>query len=148
MLKNNDNLANRIANLAIDYDFYEFRDAWDTMEECEEQIKKMLCGIEQVKSLIAFCNDAISQCVDALADGIDMERELREQFVFMHKEASEIRRELVGIYGRLHGREFMLLTNNQRKMAGLPMHRKVRGYRCKADEAVTAFLDYCNGRWD
>lgn len=43
----------------------------------------------------------------------------------------------------------MLLTNNQRKMRGLPMwrkkNRKKRFYtRCEADEAVTAFLDYCN----
>lgn len=43
----------------------------------------------------------------------------------------------------------MLLTNNQRKMHGLPMRRKKnhkkRFYtRCEADEAVTAFLEYCN----
>lgn len=43
----------------------------------------------------------------------------------------------------------MLLTNNQRKMHGLAMRRKKnhkkRFYtRYEADEAVTAFLEYCN----
>ena len=46
-------------------------------------------------------------------------------------------------------REIMLLTNNQRKMAGLPLHRKLNGNkryktRCEASEAIDAFLDYCN----
>ena len=43
----------------------------------------------------------------------------------------------------------MLLTNNQRKMHGLPLwrkkNRKKRIYtRCEADETITAFIDYCN----
>lgn len=43
----------------------------------------------------------------------------------------------------------MLLTNNSRKMAGLPLHRKKdkrkRFFtRCNADEVIDAFLDYCN----
>jgi hypothetical protein len=45
----------------------------------------------------------------------------------------------------------MLLTNNQRKMHGLPLHKKAgKGKRCKTRcevmETVGAFLDYCNGR--
>lgn len=45
--------------------------------------------------------------------------------------------------------ETMMLTNNQRKMHGLPMwrkkNRKKRFYtRCEADETITAFIDYCN----
>jgi hypothetical protein len=43
----------------------------------------------------------------------------------------------------------MMITNNQRKMHGLPLwrkkNRKKRFYtRCNADEVITAFLDYCN----
>lgn len=43
----------------------------------------------------------------------------------------------------------MLLTNNQRKMHGLPLwrkkSRKKRAYtRCETDETITAFIDYCN----
>lgn len=43
----------------------------------------------------------------------------------------------------------MLLTNNQRKMHGLPLWRKKnkrkRYYtRCEADETISAFLAYCN----
>lgn len=43
----------------------------------------------------------------------------------------------------------MLLRNNERKMSGLPLHRKKskgRRYltRCEAEETVDAFLDYCN----
>lgn len=43
----------------------------------------------------------------------------------------------------------MLLTNNQRKLHGLPLWRKKnckkRLYtRCEADETITAFIDYCN----
>ena len=46
-------------------------------------------------------------------------------------------------------RERMLLTNNERKMAGLPLHRKTskgKRYhtRCEAWETIGAFLDYCN----
>ena len=42
----------------------------------------------------------------------------------------------------------MLLTNNQRKMHGLPLWRKKnkkkRYYtRCEAFETIDAFLDYC-----
>ena len=42
-----------------------------------------------------------------------------------------------------------LITNKQRKMHGLPIWRKKsskkRVYtRCKADEAITAFIDFCN----
>lgn len=43
----------------------------------------------------------------------------------------------------------MLLYNNQRKMAGLPLHRKNKGKRRKSrneyDETISAFLNYCNG---
>lgn len=44
----------------------------------------------------------------------------------------------------------MLLTNNARKMAGLPLWRKKnkskRFYtRCEAMETVGAFLNWCNG---
>lgn len=43
----------------------------------------------------------------------------------------------------------MLLANNQRKMHGLPLWRKKnckkRCYtRCKADETIIAFIEYCN----
>lgn len=39
----------------------------------------------------------------------------------------------------------MLITNNQRKMHWLPLWRKKRVHtRCKADEAIKAFNDYCN----
>lgn len=43
----------------------------------------------------------------------------------------------------------MLITNNQRKMHGLPLWRKKNSKkrvhtRCKADEAITAFIEYCN----
>lgn len=43
----------------------------------------------------------------------------------------------------------MLLANNQRKTHGLPLWRKKncrkRCYtRCDVDEAITAFIDYCN----
>lgn len=51
-------------------------------------------------------------------------------------------------------REFvkMLLTNNSRKMFGLPLHRKTnkkKRYftRCEAMETIGAFLDYCNGKY-
>lgn len=43
----------------------------------------------------------------------------------------------------------MMLTNNQRKMHGLPLlrkkNRKKRFYtRCDADEVIIAFINYCN----
>jgi len=43
----------------------------------------------------------------------------------------------------------MLITNNQRKMHGLPLWRKKSSKkrvhtRCKADEVITAFIDFCN----
>lgn len=43
----------------------------------------------------------------------------------------------------------MLLSNNSRKIAGLPLHRKKdkrkRSFTCcEADETIKAFLDYCN----
>lgn len=43
----------------------------------------------------------------------------------------------------------MLLRNNERKMAGLPLHRKKsngRRYltRCEAEETIDGFLEYCN----
>ena len=45
----------------------------------------------------------------------------------------------------------MLFTNNSRKLAGRPLHRKKnKRRRCytrnEADETIGAFLDYCNGR--
>lgn len=47
------------------------------------------------------------------------------------------------------GMKKMLLTNNARKMAGLPLHRKAnrkkRHYsRNESWETVCAFLDWCN----
>lgn len=43
----------------------------------------------------------------------------------------------------------MLLRNNERKMAGLPLHRKKsngRRYRtrCEPIETIHAFLEYCD----
>ena len=43
----------------------------------------------------------------------------------------------------------MLLSNNSRKMVGLPLRRKKdkkkRCFtRCEADETIKAFLEYCN----
>lgn len=43
----------------------------------------------------------------------------------------------------------MLLRNNERKMAGLPLHRKKNKHRrcwtrCEAEETIDAFLNYCN----
>lgn len=43
----------------------------------------------------------------------------------------------------------MLLRNNERKMSGLPLHRKKsKGRRCctrcEVEETIDAFLDYCN----
>ena len=43
----------------------------------------------------------------------------------------------------------MLLTNNQRKMHGLPLWRKKNckkrsDTRFEADETIRAFIDYCN----
>lgn len=43
----------------------------------------------------------------------------------------------------------MLLRNNERKMFGLPLHRKKskgRRYRtrCEVIETINAFLDYCD----
>ena len=47
----------------------------------------------------------------------------------------------------------ILFTNNERKIAGIPMRRKKDGKkryytRNKADEDIESFLDYCNGKWD
>ena len=47
----------------------------------------------------------------------------------------------------------MLLTNNSRKMNGLPLHRKKnkkKRYftRCEAMETFVAFLDYVQGKYD
>lgn len=47
----------------------------------------------------------------------------------------------------------MLFTNNSRKMNGLPLRRKSnkkKRYftRCEAMEAIGAFLDYCNGKYE
>lgn len=44
--------------------------------------------------------------------------------------------------------DIMLLSNNQRKMHGLPLRRKKdkrkRYYtRCEVIETISAFLDYC-----
>lgn len=46
-----------------------------------------------------------------------------------------------------------LLSNNERRMHGLPPRRKSdkrkRFYtRCEALETIDAFLDWCNGRYD
>lgn len=43
----------------------------------------------------------------------------------------------------------MLLSNNSRKMAGFPLHRKKTKKkrfftRCEASETIDAFLNYCN----
>lgn len=45
--------------------------------------------------------------------------------------------------------DIMLLSNNQRKMHGLPLWRKKdkrkRCFtRCESTETIGAFLDYCN----
>lgn len=40
----------------------------------------------------------------------------------------------------------MLLTNNSRRMAGLPTHRKGNKGRDKNMEVIGAFLDYCDGK--
>lgn len=40
----------------------------------------------------------------------------------------------------------MLLTNNSRRMAGLPTHRKYNKWRDKNMEVIGAFLDYCDGK--
>lgn len=40
----------------------------------------------------------------------------------------------------------MLLTNNSRRMAGMPTHRKGNKGRDKNMEVIGAFLDYCNGK--
>lgn len=40
----------------------------------------------------------------------------------------------------------MLLTNNSRLMAGLPMHRKGNNGRDKNIEVIGAFLDYCDSK--
>ena len=42
----------------------------------------------------------------------------------------------------------MLLTNNSRRMAGLPTHRKGSRVRDKNMEVIGAFLDYCNGKYE
>ena len=46
----------------------------------------------------------------------------------------------------------MLLSNNSRKMAGVPLHRKTSKKkrfhtRVEADETIEAFLDYCYGEY-
>lgn len=48
--------------------------------------------------------------------------------------------------------EKMLLSNNDRKYHGLPLHRKTNGKkryftRCEVSETIDAFLDYCNGKY-
>ena len=40
----------------------------------------------------------------------------------------------------------MLFTNNSRRMAGLPTHRKGNKGRNKNTEVIGAFLDYCEGK--
>lgn len=49
--------------------------------------------------------------------------------------------------------ERIFFTNNSRKMAGIPLRRKKdkrkRLYtRNRADEDITAFIDYCDGKWE
>ena len=43
---------------------------------------------------------------------------------------------------------YMLLTNNSRRMAGLPTHRKGNKGRDKNMEIIGAFLDYCDGKFE
>lgn len=40
----------------------------------------------------------------------------------------------------------MLLTNNSRRVAGLPTHRKGNKGRDKNMKIISAFLDYCDGK--
>ena len=48
----------------------------------------------------------------------------------------------------------MLLTNNSRKMNGLPLHRKKNKKKkryftiCEAMETFSAFIDYCNEKYE
>jgi hypothetical protein len=42
----------------------------------------------------------------------------------------------------------MLLTNNSRRMAGLPVHRKGNKGRDKNMEVISSFLDYCNSKYE
>lgn len=42
----------------------------------------------------------------------------------------------------------MLLTNNSRRMAGLAPHRKGFKGRDKNMEVISAFLDYCDGKYE
>ena len=42
----------------------------------------------------------------------------------------------------------MLLTNNSRRMAGLPTHRKGNKGRDNNMEVIGAFLDYCDGKYE
>lgn len=44
----------------------------------------------------------------------------------------------------------MYLTNNERKINGLPLHRKTNKHkryktRCEQMETINAFLNYCDG---
>lgn len=42
----------------------------------------------------------------------------------------------------------MLLTNNDRRFAGLAPHRKGNKGRDKNMEVIGAFLDYCGGKYE
>ena len=42
----------------------------------------------------------------------------------------------------------MLLTNNARRFAGLAPHRKSVKGRDKNMEVISAFLDYCDGKYE
>lgn len=47
----------------------------------------------------------------------------------------------------------MLLSNNSRRMHGLPTHRKLNAHkrfytRNEPTETIRAFLDYCDGKYD
>lgn len=71
-----------------------------------------------------------------------MQRREREQNILGVEEGRKMEKKKIQLRP-------MLLTNNQRKMHGLPMRRKrdkrKRFYtRCEADETIKAFVEWCN----
>ena len=138
-------LSVRIMNLAADYDTYEFMDAIDNEEQWCNDTKKMLESDAGIRSLLAFISNVIENTEDDLSSR-DLPDKVVEQFASLLQEAISIRRLLHQLM-----LDNYLFTNNARKLAGLPLlrkkdNRKRHHTRCEADEAVDAFLAYCNGR--
>lgn len=52
-------LACQIVKLSYDYDTYEFRDTFADEEEALSHVEAMLMDDEQIKSLIALCDDIL-----------------------------------------------------------------------------------------